>query len=264
MAFEHEPFRVCEVSRLAEDLLRNRQLPEVVKRPGEARQLDLFRVQTEPQRDSRGQLRDALRVAAGVRVTRVDRLCKRSGRAEARGAVRAGCEPLQLSELDNFGTVEAHAVLAVLLRPVEGAVGESDQLVASVSLNGEGGEARAGGDAADVVEVECPDSFDDRVRGHQGRFLVVIDEQERKLVAAEPEGLAALPQLPRYLREDAIAGRMSKPVVDLLEVVDVHEAERQRRRVLLRRLQLALEPLVEVTVIAEPRERIRQRETHRP
>ena len=57
---------------------------------------------------------------------------------------------------------------------------------------------------------------------------------------------------------------MSKPVVDLLEVVDVHEAERQRRRVLLRRLQLALEPLVEVTMIAEPRERIRQRETHRP
>ena len=113
---------------------------------------------------------------ARVRVAGVDRFRERRGGAIACGAVRARGEPLQLRELDQFRAVQAHAVLAVFLRPVERAVCEPDQLVASVSLNGEGGEARAGGDAADVVKVECPDSFDDRVGGHQGSFLVVIDE----------------------------------------------------------------------------------------
>ena len=57
---------------------------------------------------------------------------------------------------------------------------------------------------------------------------------------------------------------MSVAVVDLLEVVDVDEAEREGPRLLLRAQQFALEPLVEVTVIAEPGQGIREREPHRP
>ena len=57
---------------------------------------------------------------------------------------------------------------------------------------------------------------------------------------------------------------MPVAVVDPLEVVDVDEAERQRPCLLLRTQQLALEPLVELAVIAEPGQRIREREAHCP
>ena len=63
-----------------------------------------------------------------------------------------------------------------------------------------------------------------------------------------------MPQRPRNLRE---------PVVDSLEVVDVDEAEREGLAALLGRHQLALESLVEMAVIAEPRQWVRQGKAHR-
>ena len=56
---------------------------------------------------------------------------------------------------------------------------------------------------------------------------------------------------------------MPKAVVDALEVVYVDETECQRQPARLCLRQLALEPLVEVAVVAEARQRIRQREAHR-
>ena len=56
---------------------------------------------------------------------------------------------------------------------------------------------------------------------------------------------------------------MPVAVVDLLEVVDVDEAERERPALLLGEGDLALEPLVEVPVVAESRERVGEREAHR-
>ena len=115
-----------------------------------------------------------------------------------------------------------------------------------------------------MIEIQRADSFDDRVRSRQGCLLVVVDEQECELVAAEPKGLASLPQLPRNLRKYPVSGRMPETVVDVLEVIDVDEAERQRGRAFLRRLQLALQSLVEVPVVSQPGEWIRQRQAHRP
>ena len=115
-----------------------------------------------------------------------------------------------------------------------------------------------------MIEVDSRDPLHDRVRSCERHPLVVIDEQERELVAAEPEGLAALAQPRGDLRKDAVARRVPVAVVDPLEIVDVHEAERQRPRLLLCAQQLTLEPLVEVTVIAEPGQRIRERQSHRP
>jgi hypothetical protein len=92
----------------------------------------------------------------------------------------------------------------------------------------------------------------------------VFGEEQREFVAAESEGLAALAEPCTDLREDAVPRRMPVAVVDPLEVVDVDEAVRQRPRQLLRTQQLALEPLVELTVIAKTGQRIREREAHRP
>jgi len=203
-------------------------------------------------------------VTARVRVAGIDRLGEGRGCPVTRSLIGAGRKPFELRELDDFRAIQPHAVLAVLLRPVQSAVGEADELVTAVALHGEGREPRTDRHGADVVEVDRRDPLHDRIRGCQCHPLVVFGEEQRELVAAESEGLAALAEPRTDLREDAVPRRMPVAVVDPLEVVDVDEAERQRPRLLLRAQQLALEPLVELAVIAEPGQRIREGEPHRP
>ena len=107
------------------------------------------------------------------------------------------------------------------------------------------------------------DPLDDRLGCHPRAFLVAAGEQDRELVAAEPEGLAALAEVRRELREHLVAARMAEAVVDPLEVVDVHEAEAERIALRAGVCELALEPVVEVAVVAEPGQRVGQREPHR-
>ena len=100
-------------------------------------------------------------------------------------------------------------------------------------------------------------------RDRERDLLVGAREQHGELVAAEPERLAALAQPRRDEREHAVAGRMAEAVVDPLEVVDVEEAERDERVGLVGERELALQPLVEVAVVAEAGQRVGQREAHR-
>src|SRR3954454_12969742 len=71
MTLEDEPLGVGERARLAQDLLRDRELAEVVEASGEARELDVLGIEPDAGRDARGEVADALGVAARVRVTRV-------------------------------------------------------------------------------------------------------------------------------------------------------------------------------------------------
>jgi hypothetical protein len=57
---------------------------------------------------------------------------------------------------------------------------------------------------------------------------------------------------------------VAEQIVDPLEVVDVEQAERERRARRVRLRQLALEAIVEVPVVAEARERVGECETHGP
>ena len=66
-------------------------------------------------------------------------------------------------------------------------------------------------------------------------------EEQRELVASEPEGLASLAQPLGDLGERAIPDRMAVAVVDLLEVVDVEEDEREREAVLPGPLEVLVE-----------------------
>ena len=192
VAFEHEPLRIGQRAGLAQDLLRNGELAEVVEAARETCELDLLRIEAQPRRDARDELADALGVTPRVRIAGVDGLCERRGRPVTRGLVRPGGKPLELRELDDLRAVEPHTVLAVLLRPVQSAVGQADELVAAVALHRKGREPRAHRHGADVLEVDGRDPLHDRIRGSERRALVVIGEQKRELVAAEPEGLAVL------------------------------------------------------------------------
>jgi hypothetical protein len=76
MALEHESLRVGQCTGLPQDLLRNRQLAQVVEAAGQPGQLDLLRLEAEAGRDARGEVAHAFGMAAGVGVTCVDRLRK--------------------------------------------------------------------------------------------------------------------------------------------------------------------------------------------
>jgi len=228
MALQHHALGVGQRSGLAQDLLGDRELAEVVQARGEAGELDLFLREAEPPRGSGGQVRDPLRVAACVDVARVDRTRQARGGAEAGCAVRAARESLQLGELDHVGPVRTRAILPVFLRPVEGAVGESNQLVAIGGMRRRGRDPDAHRDRAELVELQRRDPVDHGRRRGQRVVLVIAREQKRELVAAEPERLAGLAQSGRKLGEDAVAGRMTEAVVDALEIVDVDEAQRER------------------------------------
>ena len=181
----------------------------------------------EPAGHPRGELGDALRVAAGVDVARVDGASEARRCPEARSPVGPAREPLQLGELDHVRPVGADTVLAVLLRPVERAVGEADQLVAVAACAGE-----VATPTLTVTEPICSSSSARSARRSTRRreraVLVVAGQEQRELVAAEPERLACLPQPRGEPREDAVARRVAEAVVDPLEVVDVDEAEGER------------------------------------
>src|SRR3954468_6639318 len=192
MALEQEPLRVGQCCGLAQDLLRDRELAEVVQAPREARQLDVVGGQAESRRDLRGERRDALGMAAGVGVARVDGAGERRGRAEACDAVDAACNPPELRQLGDVGAGGTALVLAVLLRPGEGAVGEADERVSLTAVLREGGDAGTDRDRACLAELRLCDALRDRARGLERLLLVHVREQDRELVTAEAERLAAL------------------------------------------------------------------------
>ena len=101
---------------------------------GEPGELDLVVVEIHAAATRAASSATRCGVAARVGVARVDGAGEAGCRPEARRAVGAAREPLQLRELDHVRAVGAHAVLAVLLRPVERAVGKPDQLVAADAL----------------------------------------------------------------------------------------------------------------------------------
>ena len=83
--------------------------------------------------------------------------------------------------------------------------------------------------------------------------VVEAGEEQRELVAAEPERLAALAKAGRDLSEHLVAGRVAVLVVDPLEVVDVEEADGHEPAGLLGACQLPLQSFLKVAVVARGR-----------
>ena len=79
------------------------------------------------------------------------------------------------------------------------------------------------------VVPRADDAPDDGLADRSRFVLVAAPEDQRELVAAEPERLSA-PAKPRAdLGQDDVAGGVAVDVVHLLEVVHVDEAERDGR-----------------------------------
>ncbi len=166
--------------------------------------------------------------------------------------------------MHDLRTRDPYLVLPLLLRPVERVVGEPYQCGSVASLCRVGGEPSAECDRRfAVTRVERPHPGDDRLRCRERAVLAQAGEEQRELVAAQAKRLAALPQPCRDPREHAVARRVAEAVVDELEVVEVEEHERQASVRLFGEVELPLQALVEVPVVAEPGERIGQCEPDR-
>ena len=189
MALEHLALARGERAALAQDLLRDRDLAEVVKAAREADELDLLLRQAEARRARGRQLADPLGVAADVRVARVDRTGERGGRVQARDPVGAGRELLEVLGDGPVGLVDPDAVLSLGLRPVEGDVGDAHELAALGAVLGERRDAGREADRAAVLGRVRAER-DDEPLGLRERVLFAAPGQdERELVAAETEGV---------------------------------------------------------------------------
>ena len=146
---------------------------------------------------------------------------------------------------------------------VEGPVGRPHQAAALDVQARECRNAGGRGDRPAVRVVRGGDAAEHRRGDLERHRLIPAGQQQRELVAPEPERLAAMAQAACDLDEDAVAGGMAVAVVDALEVVDVDDAERKRKALLVSSVEVALEALEEMPRVAEPGERVGQRELHR-
>src|SRR5215210_3716018 len=93
---EHHPFRIGERAWLAQNLLGDRELAEVVQAGREPRELDLLFGEAQPTRRARREVGHPLRMTAGVDVPSINGAREARGSAEAGRAVRAAGQPLEL------------------------------------------------------------------------------------------------------------------------------------------------------------------------
>src|SRR5205823_12530933 len=123
--------------------------------------------------------------------------------AQARGAIRPVGKPPKLCKLFRLRPVDLDTTPPAILRRVQGVVGKLDELLAIERvLRVDGDSDRHARRDAHVVP-RADDAPDDGLANRSRLVLVAAPEDERELVAAEPERLAG-PAKPRAdLGQDA-------------------------------------------------------------
>ena len=144
----------------------------------------------------------------------------------------------------------------VLVHPL---IGQADELVLGGSFGGEGGYADARPDAGiDAFLFEVCRSNDELAHAFSepfGRRVIRVGQDHDELVATvagSDIGLADRgTQQESHFAQHLAPPKMSVLVVDLLELVEVHEDQAQTRLVPCDELELAVESLVKVAKIEE-------------
>ena len=155
---------------------------------------------------------------------------------------------------------------AVLLAPVERRVGVAVEEIAHRARGGIRGDADRQRERRDPVRsrVHAGQGAREHATGdHQARLDVGVRQDDREFVAADAVGTVATADRAEgdatHRRQQLIAERVSLLVVDLLQVVHVHEQQRERRPVTRGLLELAAELLLERAVVPEAGQAIEER-----
>src|SRR5581483_6722242 len=209
VALDDRELLVRQLAGRAQDRVREADLAEVMQEPGETEALERLRVEAELDPDAFGERRDHLRMARRRRVARIDEAHEVLRGTEPRVALRRALELLRRIHPHDARAVEARAVLAVPLRPVERSVRGALELIRARRMRGVRRDADADrhGPTRRLRAGETPlQLLDAAVAAH-----LVEREQDRELVAAEPERLCILDRLEQLgeLDEQIVARRMA-------------------------------------------------------
>ena len=194
--------------------------------------------------------------------SRVDGVGEAGGRAQAGGAVGALGQPAQLLDPSDVRPIDADGVLALLLRHVEGAVGDADEVGALDAV------LRIGGDAADMLR-NSPLS-----RGFSARRSMTERAIERPSCSSRRASRRANSSPPSrkasppWRRRVATCARTRSPIgwpCRSLTCLKLSMSSRTSvsEPLVLCLVQVVLEALVEVAVVAEPGEGVGERQAHR-
>ena len=112
------------------------------------------------------------------------------------------------------------------------------------------------------------DDVANAVRVGDAACLRRVHEDDRELIAPVPgddaEAARVLHEELGDLAQGFVAGAMAEPVVDLLEVVEVHERERERLAEAAVALEFLLDPDREVATVVHVRQRVLERKILQP
>jgi hypothetical protein len=157
------------------------------------------------------------------------------------------------------GRVARRAVLATALGRIEGGVGGGEELGHVGRVARERRDSARDGGRPDAIG-ERAHAGAQPVGGRPGGALSGLRKQDRELLAADPAGdvaaAQALHRSDRDAAQDDVALLVPVQVVQELEVVEVERDQRERPPVPLRPVHLAAHPLVEESVVAEPRQEV--------
>src|SRR3954447_4662531 len=232
-------------------------LPTSWSRPASRMRPSRSEREAELGRDRGRELRDGLAVAARVGVLRVDRAGQRA-RERARVVLVLG-DGVAGGQLE-VGPVDRD-VLVHALGAEEREVGLADEVVPATEAEGLGDPGgRRERWAVRAVAGERADALGELHRAERAG----AGQDDRELVAPDPVAgvggaLGRADRLAERL-EALVAGLVAVGLVDRLELVDVHEHERDRLAGPPAALELASEVLLEGAVVAQARERVAHRD----
>ena len=169
-------------------------------------------------------------------------------------------EPAEVAEVDACVAVDRRAALAVALCPVERAVREVDEFARSMPWTGTSRSRPRPSASSPCSNSSSEMRWSTRFATPSISYPFRAWSRSAKSPPRR-KGLAAGAQAGRHLGEHLVADRVAERVVHVLEVVDVHEADAQRAAG--SGVEVALQALVEVAMVAEPGERVGQRQPHR-
>src|SRR3989449_294279 len=164
-----------------------------------------------------------------------------------------------LSDREQAKVGHSDPIASGILHHIHGLVGQVQQLRLGSGIGGIGGHADAGGNTdVKVLRLE-PSAFPDQAmqatRDHDGAFLGSLRQQQHELVAAIAKGKVDQPavrlDLLADLGEQLRAHQVPESVVDLLEMVEIDEDQREFVVVALGAVNLRFQDEIQVARVVK-------------
>src|SRR6202035_2402220 len=227
MALDQLELLRSELVRLAEDAVRDTDLAEVVKHPGEAHSAYPLLAQAELTRHHFGVASDRLGVPRTAAEAQIRRLGKVEYDSEEAFSGDVPDSAVLAGEVSQGGAVEHRSVAATPLGCVECLVGGSQQGSSRLAMLRVVRHPEADRDRHGIAEELLPQLTTQALCDGESAVAVGVGQDQRELLAAHPSDPVDLALAPVEHAGDPLQRSVThvvpRAVVDFLEVVQVSE-----------------------------------------